>query len=74
VPVSASKHLAAYLSDRRRIEVFPVVRTARWVIFDVRDPLTTPAAYRRAIVAINSSRRWRVVFDSHGIRVLRLAA
>jgi uncharacterized membrane protein len=70
-PVSASKRLAGYLSDRRAVYVFPVVKESRWLVVDEDDPLASPRAFRRALAAVEASPRWTLVYASHGIHVLR---
>jgi uncharacterized membrane protein len=71
VPVSASKHLAANLSARRRIFVFPVIGSAKWVIVDVHDPLASPQVYNRAVAQIDASPEWRLLYSSQGVQVLQ---
>ncbi|HXH97081.1 MAG TPA: DUF2079 domain-containing protein [Gaiellaceae bacterium] len=72
VPVAASNELAGYLSDRRFIYVFPYIRDARWVVLDENDRTMIDAAgYRRTIAEIDASPRWRLVYSSHGVQVLR---
>jgi uncharacterized membrane protein len=72
VPVAASSELAGYLSERRYIYVFPYVRAARWVILDAEDKTVgDQKGYRRTIREIDRSPRWKVVFQSHGVQVLR---
>jgi hypothetical protein len=71
VPVSASNQLATYLSARRFIYVFPVVRGARWLVVDRHDDTYADATgYRRLVARLNLSREWRVVYAVRGIQVL----
>jgi uncharacterized membrane protein len=74
--VSASNNLGSRLSERRFIYVFPYVGDAQWVVVDRNDPTftDTPAnarRYRRAVDRVERSPRWRAVFESHGVAVLR---
>ena len=74
VPVSATNTLGAHLSERRRIFSFPVLREARWVAVDTRQPSYLddalgrrfPAAYAR----LRRDPRWRVVRAEDGVVVL----
>lgn len=73
--VAASNNLGGYLSERRFIYSFPAVAKADWVIVDSNDDTEIPPAlYRRDIARIDSSPRWRVVYSSHGVQVLRRTA
>jgi uncharacterized membrane protein len=72
VPVSASSRLAAYLSDRREIYVFPVVRKSSWVVLEKGDSTYGDhEGYRRVIREIDVSRHWKLVYSVHGVQVLR---
>ena len=72
VPVSASNQLATYLSARRYIYVFPVIRKARWLVVDRHDDTYADATgYRHAVSRFASNREWDVVYSSRGIQVLR---
>jgi uncharacterized membrane protein len=72
VAVSSSNQLGATLSERRFIYTLPVVRNARWVVADRTDPTyISRAALDRRIRRLEHDGRWRVVFRSHGIEVLR---
>jgi uncharacterized membrane protein len=72
VPVSASSRLAAYLSDRRQIYVFPVVRKANWVVLEKGDSTYgDEKGYRRVIAEIDASSHWTLVYSAHGVQVLR---
>jgi uncharacterized membrane protein len=72
VPVSASNQLATYLSARRYIYVFPVLRKARWVVVDRHDDTYADATgYRRTVSKLLSSGEWTSVYSARGISVLR---
>jgi uncharacterized membrane protein len=72
VAVSSSNQLGAMLSARRFIYTLPVVRDARWVVADRGDSTYSDrAALDRRINRLEHDRRWRLVFRSHGIDVLR---
>jgi uncharacterized membrane protein len=68
-PVSASNQLGAYLSTRRYIYEFPVIRTAGWIVLDINDP-NEGGAYKRVVRRYEADKAWRVVYSSHGIAVL----
>jgi uncharacterized membrane protein len=71
VPVSASNQLATYVSARRYMYIFPVVRKSRWVIVDRHDDTYADGSgYRRAVRKIITSPEWEVVYSSRGIQVL----
>ena len=74
-PVTASNHLGAYLSARRRILTFPVVRDARWAVLDTSDGFVVdeyaPRRYRVAVARLRRDPRWRLVFAENGILVLK---
>jgi LmbE family N-acetylglucosaminyl deacetylase len=36
--VSTTNHLGAHLATRRHLYVFPVIRSATWVVADAKDP------------------------------------
>jgi uncharacterized membrane protein len=72
VPVAASNQLGAYVSARRYVYVFPFIRNARWIVIDRNNPsVVSPTEYRRAVTRIDADRRWKRVYSSHGIQVLR---
>ena len=75
VPVSATNTLGAHLSERRRIFSFPVLREARWVAVDTKQPsYLDDARGRRFAVAYERLRRddrWHVVRSEDGVVVLR---
>jgi uncharacterized membrane protein len=70
VPVAASNQLAAHLSERRRILIFPfAVREARWIVVDEADPSYDTSSYRRRIQQIRHDPSWRLDYSSHGVLV-----
>jgi uncharacterized membrane protein len=71
-PVSASNELATYLSARRYVYVFPVIRDAHWLVLDQRGiTYRDKVGYRGAVRAIESSPNWKIVYAAHGVDVLR---
>lgn len=80
-PVSASNVLGGYLSERRYLATFPYVRRAQWIVVDAKDPSysTTDRAhssgvyldFKRTLHKYEADKRWRHVYSSHGIIVLR---
>lgn len=72
VPVAASNQLGAYVSARKYVYVFPFIRNAEWVIVDEYNPaVVAPTRFHDAIRAIDANPRWKLVYESHGIQVLR---
>jgi len=75
VPVSATNSLGAHLSERRRIFSFPVLREARWVAVDTRQPSYLDDALGRKFAGAYARLRrdpgWRVVRSEDGVVVLR---
>ena len=70
-PVAASNRLGAQLSNRHRIMLFPQsVREARWIVADEADPFGRRSSAHR-IALLRHDARWRLVYSSHGIFVLR---
>jgi uncharacterized membrane protein len=69
VPVSATNQLGGHLAERRFLYLFPVVKRARWIVVDVND--RTQRGVKRALARFESQTRWRVLFSSHGVVVLR---
>jgi uncharacterized membrane protein len=74
-PVSATNTLGAYLSARKRIFSFPVLREATWVVVDEQrltylDSLA-PARSRPKLVALRRDPAWTSVFAEDGILVFR---
>jgi uncharacterized membrane protein len=74
VPVSATNTLGAHLSGRRRIFSFPVLREARWVAVDTKQPSYLDDALGRrfpaAYAKLRRDPRWRVVAAEDGVVVL----
>jgi uncharacterized membrane protein len=69
--VSASNHLAAQLSARRRILVFPYVRESRWVIVDANDEtIADRTGYRESIAKLVGDPEWRKIYAARGVMVL----
>jgi uncharacterized membrane protein len=72
VAVSASNQLGAHLSVRRYSYIFPTLGSASWIVVDADDPTYGDGAgYQRAISVIERSARWRIVYSSHNVAVLR---
>jgi hypothetical protein len=72
VAVSASNYLAAHLSTRRHIYIFPVVREARWVVVDPRDQTQDQfPGFQPGIHRIERSPDWRRVYDLRGVLVFQ---
>jgi uncharacterized membrane protein len=70
--VSASNHLAAYVSERRYIYEFPTVKRAGWMIVDMNDQTYVRARqYRSLVHHYELDKTWRTVFSSHGVLVLQ---
>jgi uncharacterized membrane protein len=70
VPVAASNQLAAHLSQRRRILIFPfAVKDARWIVVDEADPSYDTKWYRRRIERIRHDPTWRLDYSSRGVLV-----
>ena len=70
--VSASNKLGGHLATRRYLFVFPVVRSARWVVVDINDPTyADTAGFKRNVRRYEAKKAWRIVFSSHGVTVLR---
>jgi uncharacterized membrane protein len=72
VPVSATNELGGHLSERRRIYTFPKVLRASWIIVDRNDSTyLDERGFKRRIRDYVADKRWRIVYSSHGITVLR---
>jgi uncharacterized membrane protein len=72
VPVSASQTVGAYVSRRKSVAVFPIVGRANWVIVGrTATSIDDPVVFKRTLARLKSSPRWRVVFDSEGVSVLK---
>lgn len=71
--VAASNQLATYLSGRRYIYIYPFANEkANWLVVDRRDNSYSDVhGYRRALRNLDTDRNWRVVYDDHGVEVLR---
>jgi uncharacterized membrane protein len=71
--VSASNSVGAHLSARRRVLSFPRRGDATWVVVDATRPgnldSTKPGPYARAIAALRSDRRFRLVLEQDGVLV-----
>jgi uncharacterized membrane protein len=72
VPVSATNELGGHLSERRRIYTFPKVLRARWIVVDRNDSTyLDEKGFKRRIHDYEADKRWRIVYSSHGVTVLR---
>jgi uncharacterized membrane protein len=70
VAVSASNYLAAHLSTRRHIYIFPVVREARWVVVDPHDQTHRGfPGFQSGIRRLERNPGWRLVYDRRGVLV-----
>jgi hypothetical protein len=70
VAVSASNYLAAHLSARRHIYIFPVVREARWVVVDPYDQTQDQfPGFKPGIRRIERNPGWRLVYSLKGVLV-----
>jgi uncharacterized membrane protein len=71
VPVSASDQLGAYLSERRRIMLFPFsIREARWIVVDRSDPSYADETwFQRRTDALLRDAKWRLIYSSRGVLV-----
>jgi uncharacterized membrane protein len=71
-PVSASNQLAAHLSERRQILIFPLgIKEARWIVLDEADSSYDASWYRRGIQRLRHDRDWQLDFSSHRVLVFR---
>jgi uncharacterized membrane protein len=77
-PVVATNRLAAQLSTRRVITLFPKRERATWAVLDTRDPWLVEAGERLEpkvfSVFLHGFERepgWRLVFERQGVRVYR---
>jgi uncharacterized membrane protein len=74
VPVAASNHLGARLSDRRRFFAFPVLGDAQWVAVETDDGFLggqdAPRLYRTYLARLRRDPHWKVVFSRDGVLVL----
>ena len=75
VVVSATNHVGAHLSARRRIYLFPTVLDAEWVVIDRRRPETalgvTEADLARGLSAMLARDDMERVFHQDGVSVFR---
>ena len=75
VPVSATNTLGAHLSERRRIFSFPIVREARWVAVDLKQPSylddALGAKFDAAYARFRRDKQWRLVRAEDGVLVFR---
>ena len=80
VPVSATNDAGSHLSARERIHLFPILKDAEWVVISdgtrarvmARDrPTLRPFGFRSRLRLLETSRRWRLVFQEDGVRVYR---
>jgi uncharacterized membrane protein len=70
--VSASNQLAAHLSDRRRILIFPLgIKEARWIVLDEADSSYYTKWYRPRIERLRHDRSWQLDYASHGVLVFQ---
>ncbi|MDP9262383.1 MAG: DUF2079 domain-containing protein, partial [Actinomycetota bacterium] len=70
VAVSASNYLAAHLSARRHIYIFPVVREANWVVVDPHDQTHRGfPGFQPGIRRMERNPAWRLVYDLRGVLV-----
>ena len=75
VPVAASNHLGAQLSDRSRILAFPVLADAQWAAVDTHDGFLAdkyaPRRFRADVARLRRDPHWKLVFEQDGVLVLR---
>jgi uncharacterized membrane protein len=72
VPVSATNSLGGQLSERRYIYTFPYAVEAHWIVVDINDPAYDDGSrvFTHYLRRYEASKKWQVVFSSHGIVVL----
>ena len=73
--VSSTNGLGGHLSERRRIQSFPVIRDATWVAVDLKrasylDLRSSPSTTAVPLARLLGSGSWRKIFDQDGIIVL----
>ena len=73
--VSSTNGLGGHLSERRRIQSFPVIRDATWVAVDLKrasylDLRSSSSTTAVPLARLLGSGSWRKVFDEDGIIVL----
>ncbi|HEY2310925.1 MAG TPA: DUF2079 domain-containing protein [Gaiellaceae bacterium] len=72
VPVAATNQLGGYLSARRYISIFPSLGKAHWAIVDRNDPdYGIEGNSSAALLRLQASPDWRVVYAAHGLTVLQ---
>jgi hypothetical protein len=70
VSVSASNQLAAHLSERRRILIFPfAIGEARWIVLDEADPSYDRKWYGARIDRVRRDPNWRLRYAARGLPV-----
>jgi uncharacterized membrane protein len=70
VSVSASNQLAAHLSERRRILIFPfAIGEARWIVLDEADPSYDRKWYGARIDRVRRDPNWRLRYAARGVLV-----
>jgi len=74
--VSSTNGLGAHLSERKRIQSFPVVGNAEWVAVDLKrasylDRRSSPSTTAVALGRLLGSGSWRTVFEEDGIILMR---
>lgn len=78
VAVSASNHIGAHLSARKRIHLFPVVDDAQWVVIDIgRRPLgieVGPFEHGVGVASFLTRTDFELVFSDNGAMVFRRRA
>lgn len=77
-PVSATNHLGAHLSARRRVYGFPQRAQATWVVVDADDAVVADVpdrrAFRRALLQLRRDARFRLVYSRERVQVFRRLA
>ena len=73
--VSSTNGLGAHLSERRRIQSFPVISDSEWVAVDLKrasylDRRSSPSTTAVPLAELLENPSWRTVFDEDGIIVL----
>lgn len=75
VPVTASNHLGARLSDRRRFLAFPELGDARWAALDSDDGFLggdhRPRRFDTYVARLRRDPHWKLVFERDGVLVLQ---
>jgi uncharacterized membrane protein len=78
-PVSSTNGLGGHLSERRRIQSFPVIADSEWVAVDLKrasylDRRSDSSTAAVPLAELLRSGSWSKVFDEDGIIVLRRTA